>query len=76
MDVFCLGIDYDNVGTKFGNNDVSRKGAPVVVKSGISEKIWVFFEFGPMALLRYFRRWSRIELWRQVNLPWLRDIEQ
>lgn len=24
---------------------------PVVVKSGISEKIWVFFEFGPMALL-------------------------
>ena len=26
MDMFCLGIDYDNVGTKFRNN-VSRKGA-------------------------------------------------
>ena len=49
---------------------------PVVVKPDILEKIWVFFEFGPMAFLRYFRRWSRIELWHQVNLPWLRDIEQ
>jgi hypothetical protein len=27
MGIFCLGIDYDNVGTEFGNNDVSRKGA-------------------------------------------------
>ena len=27
MDMFCLGIDYDNVGTEFGNDDVGRKGA-------------------------------------------------
>ena len=41
MDEFLFDVNYDNVRTEFRNNDIYRKGAPVVVKPGISEDLGV-----------------------------------